>query len=193
MKTNLIGISGKIGSGKDTVGKIIQIFNPEYQIKKFADKLKERIALTWNIERQKLEDQDFKNTLVPQLRITWRQLMQLEGESMRRIDLNYWCKALFNDYRRSLRNVKDISTSGMRTSMLQADYPSWLITDVRYPNEVKAIEDRDGIVIRVDRDVKLVDHESETALDNYDFKYRIDNNGTIEQLVEKVKNLDVLN
>ena len=40
-KNNLIGISGKIGSGKDTVGSILQDYSDnDYQIKKFADKLK---------------------------------------------------------------------------------------------------------------------------------------------------------
>jgi very-short-patch-repair endonuclease len=30
-------------------------------------------------------------------------------------------------------------------------------------------------------------HESETALDNHDFKHRIENNGSIEELIEKVR------
>jgi hypothetical protein len=56
--------------------------------------------------------------------------------------------------------------------------PDWIITDVRFPNEVKAIEDRGGIVIRVNRDsIKSNDeHPSETALDHYPFKYLIRNN-----------------
>ena len=31
------------------------------------------------------------------------------------------------------------------------EYPNWIITDCRFPNEAKAIKDRDGISIRVNR------------------------------------------
>lgn len=95
MKNNLIGISGKIGSGKDTVGKILQAFTTEknmdgvvgelgndmlkntsiiksvlngnlwygintYQIKKFADKLKDIVCLLIGCTREQLEDREFK-------------------------------------------------------------------------------------------------------------------------------------
>lgn len=248
MKYNLIGVSGKIGSGKDLTGIIIQYLNHnkeysnsdtlnfekreylfdyfkksgDFQIKKFADKLKQRIAFTWNIDKNKLEDQGFKNTLVPELGITWRELMQLEGSKMRDIDEDYWVKALFVDYKRSLRNVKNVPTTGMRTSMLQANFPNWIITDVRYPNEADTIIDKGGIVIRVNRpknnllghydccktkdgyciknekeycenNMCEMEHESETALDNYDkFHSIINNNGTIEELVNKIKNLHII-
>ena len=32
-------------------------------------------------------------------------------------------------------------------------------------------------------------HPSETALDNHSFDYTIDNNGTIEELIEKVREI----
>lgn len=93
--------------------------------------------------------------------------------------------------------------------------PNWIITDMRFPNELNAVEDRGGITIRVERK-KLItseiesslgnslgkvtwipipgvdtvaEHPSETALDNVPFKYNIDNSGTIEELVEKVKEI----
>ena len=87
--------------------------------------------------------------------------------------------------------------------------PNWIITDVRFPNEADAIKQRNGILIRVNRDLVIGEddfgytrvsinqaekdgiidpqHESETALDDYKFDYIIDNNGTIEELTEKVK------
>ena len=79
------------------------------------------------------------------------------------------------------------------TKLLQRkNYPMWIITDCRFKNELQAIKDRDGIVIRVNRNnslFKSVIHESETALDNAKFDYIIDNNGTIEELIEKVKEI----
>ena len=35
--------------------------------------------------------------------------------------------------------------------------------------------------------INTIQHPSETALDDYQFDYVIDNNGTIEELIEKVK------
>ena len=70
-------------------------------------------------------------------------------------------------------------------------YPSWCITDVRFPNEVKAIKDKEGIVIRINRESDYNStHFSETALDNYeDFDYTIDNNNCIDCLIEQVKEI----
>jgi hypothetical protein len=94
MNTNLIGISGKIGSGKDTVAHIIQYLtlDPEvfsmkdediladlehksyvasksrYKIKKFAGKLKTMASLLTGIPVEKFEDQEFKKE---ELGIEW--------------------------------------------------------------------------------------------------------------------------
>ena len=77
-----------------------------------------------------------------------------------------------------------------------------IITDLRFPNEVKAVKDRGGITIRINRPdfvenaltgekfpVKVYkqEHESETALDNYKFDYEIQNDGTIAELIDKVE------
>ncbi len=77
---NLVAISGKLRSGKDTVGKIVQILttfpkmstervvehlhkdlaNSEYKIKKFADKLKDIVCILIGCTREQLEDSEFK-------------------------------------------------------------------------------------------------------------------------------------
>ena len=84
----IISISGKAGSGKDTVGKIIQyltlddeVFSKtnadvvadiehngycasrsEWQIKKYSDKLKDIVCILIGCTREQLEDQEFKET-----------------------------------------------------------------------------------------------------------------------------------
>jgi hypothetical protein len=68
---------------------------------------------------------------------------------------------------------------------------------MRFPNEMKAVEERKGVTIRVVRPSFMVDgkvitkdlHPSETALDNAEFDYEIINDGTIEDLVEKVREI----
>lgn len=68
---------------------------------------------------------------------------------------------------------------------------NWIITDVRFPNEAEAIKDRGGFIIRIDRPgVEPVNaHPSETALDNWDFDYRIAN---ASDLVALKQTVDVL-
>lgn len=79
----IYSISGKIGSGKDLVAKIIQyltteknpdyqefylkyfqtnknIENPFFEVRKWADKLKDIVCLLLNCTREQLEDRDFK-------------------------------------------------------------------------------------------------------------------------------------
>jgi homoaconitase/3-isopropylmalate dehydratase large subunit len=53
----------------------------------------------------------------------------------------------------------------------QEDPDLALIADCRFPNEVKAVKNAGGIVIKLNRNVYDSDHSSETALDkeNYDY------------------------
>lgn len=66
--------------------------------------------------------------------------------------------------------------------------PNWLISDMRYLNEVKKVEKENGITIRINREnIPHLDHISETALDEYKkFTYTIDNNGTLQDLEKQV-------
>lgn len=207
----IIGINGKIGVGKDTVGEIIQKLcatnnGPEFEIKKFAGKLKQIASLLTGIPVEKFEDQEFKKTLlgpewgtvnknvlnsIPAFEdvqfnhlMSVRELLQKLGtEAMRDgLHTNVWVNALFADYTSTDSN--------------------WIITDMRFPNEMEAIVARSGITIRVMRsfnhkmgskETGTLDltplHPSETALDDAEFDYEIINDGEIVDLIEKVKEI----
>jgi len=70
-------------------------------------------------------------------------------------------------------------------------------TDYRYPNEIQRIKSLSWIVgkvitVRIDRPGHISnrpDHISETALDDYDFDYRIVNDGSLEEYRQKVVEL----
>jgi hypothetical protein len=272
----IIGVSGKIGSGKDTVGKIIQyltdidtdsdsttyeeylqtlVFDaPKWEIKKFAGKVKQIISLLTGISVQALEKEEVKNRKLPdewirygyadgfkhihedgvkttvminkqcdkeryelelktnwqtayKTHLTYRELLQIVGTDLFRNKFHEdtWINALFVDYKAwgqyeySEMYLKEHPNSKGTELM----FPNWVITDLRFPNEAKAIKDRDGIIIRINRPIVKDDgrwskykhvmlqtkhnHSSETSLDDYNFDYTIDNNTTIEELVEKVK------
>ncbi len=222
----IIGINGKIGSGKDTVGKIIQwLTKPEpdgqyigfqtyddytleklspFKIKKFAGKLKQTASLLTGIDIEKFEDQEFKKTNLSDewsslqqsgrskvlLPMTVREFLQKLGtEAMREgLHTNVWVNALFADYKYEIhRSEVPTRAAGF---IDQHVYPNWIITDMRFPNEMEAVELRKGVTIKVVRPGTSVGtHPSETALDDAYFDHVISNNGTIQDLVEKVRQI----
>jgi hypothetical protein len=271
----IIGINGKIGSGKDTVGRIIQYLTSEsgnsnssrhrtyeeflkrgggsnlrnfdqhyvsdWEIKKFAGKLKTIASLLTGIPIEKFEDQEFKKTYLGEEwnspynipfsgpdfvehdgGMTVRTLLQKLGTEAMRDGLheNVWVNALFADYRIIPAKFEDLK-EGEDILTKEWEYPNWIITDMRFPNEMKAVKERKGITIRVVRehDIKVQHsgdpddfhiekfdntnpkhvalklgqllnlHPSETALDDAEFDYEIINDGTIEDLIEKVKEI----
>jgi len=234
----IIAISGRMNSGKDTVGKIIQILtnfpemsserivqhlnkdltNNKFEIKKFADKLKDMVCLILGCTREQLEDRDFKEKelgeewwvydlgdhLVPRwgfdlnsdnemceerylVKLTPRRILQLLGTEAGREIIHplIWINALMSEY-----VAKGVPTRA------DSYYPNWIITDLRFKNELKAVKDRGGITIRVERpNERETDaseralHPSETALDNFKFDYVVYNTGTIEDLIKKIKDI----
>ena len=133
-------------------------------------------------------------------------LQQLGTEVGRVIHPNFWVNALFSEYdkfenidsydcKTGLKNCIKNHECHTCKEVIKTYKSNWIITDVRFPNEAKAVENRQGILIRVIRGIYPNDsinqqaHSSETALDNYNFKYVIDNNGTIEELIEEVKQI----
>ena len=238
----IIGINGKIGSGKDTVGKIIQwLTKPEldgqyigfqtyddatlerlspFKIKKFAGKLKQIGNILTGIPVEKFEDQEFKKTLlgpewgtikenplnsIPVFEnvnflhmMSVREFLQKLGTEAMRDGLHkeVWVNALFADYKWYTKEWDELGNETLGA------YPNWIITDMRFPNELDAVILREGITIRVVRphgytnphtgeykEMPLSYHSSETALDDAEFDYEILNDGTIEDLIEKVREI----
>jgi hypothetical protein len=237
----IIGISGKIGSGKDTIGKIIQYlisneynkmsyssfclieerwYNSNYwQIKKFAGKLKQIVSILTGISVEDLEKEDVKNSQLPDYwhkfdennhylePDTVREILQKVGTECMRNNLhsNVWVNALFSDYKiryinqatgkETLIGNYEYYKNGLDTKaeIVTKEEPNWVITDMRFPNELKAVKDRNGITIRVNRYDLIYTtenrHISELALDKAEFDYIINNDSTIEDLIKQVKEI----
>lgn len=203
----IISITGKIGSGKDTVAQIIQECTPyhKWEIQKWAGKLKTIAEIISGIPKEKFEDQDFKYTNLPKCwdrqvqsgrykttqSMTVRDLLQLLGtEAMRNgLHTNVWVNALMSDYTPTHYAVGALETE---LSEKSAVYPNWIITDTRFPNELDAVRDQKGITIKVHRpgrktDEKQAQHASEVALDHVtDWDYVISNDGDLSDLRGKV-------
>ena len=135
------------------------------------------------------------------VKLTPRLLLQLLGTECGRqiIHPNIWVNALMSEYNGvicSKKESNDFVLAG--EEKIYVKYPNWIITDVRFSNEAKAIKDRGGILIRIERDYILtgepedpkIQHESETALDNHqNWNYVIENNTDIVGLIQKIKDI----
>lgn len=206
----IIGLGHKKQVGKDTVAKILRYItwekengfivdkkyitqelqksyaeefnNIKWITMSFADKLKEVASIVFDIRKEYWNDPSVKASLVSNYNLTGREILQRIGESFRKeISPDIWVNSLFSRY----------DNLNYREYLGDVVKPNLIITDVRMPNEAQAIKDRGGILIRVDRETGYKDnHISETALDDYqDWDYIIDNNGTLEELINKVKEL----
>ena len=121
---------------------------------------------------------------------TPRFLLQFIGTDLLRNQLHpeIWVNSLMSEYKPYLTSnypVDDLDWEPRRI------YPNWIITDMRFLNEMEAVKKRGGITIRVNRNLEESkdQHESETELDNAEFDYVIDNNSDIQSLIEKVREI----
>ena len=151
---------------------------PYTKLYHFADCLKHLSVSLFDLEpRQVYGTDEDKNSMTPYGQ-TAREFLQYFGtDVMRKIKDSIWV-----DY--TLRCVKEENSEVA------------IIPDVRFPNEVKAIKEANGIVIRLDRDVYSSDHMCESALDqeNFDWKnfdYIIHNNNlTLTRLIQDIQKIN---
>jgi hypothetical protein len=117
----IIGLCGYSKVGKDTLCERLQ----NYERHAFADVLKAQVTLM-------LKQVGIEADLWGKDKEQWRDMLVFWGRKMRSIDRDYWVKQLY-----------------MRTG---SDTEKRIcITDVRYPNEVRWIKSKQGVVIGIDR------------------------------------------
>jgi len=183
MAITIVGISGKKGSGKDEVCKILRSIWGEERGERiaFADALKEELATACGVS---LED-------ISRNKSDYRTGLQWWGTGFRRrfFGQDYWIKQFLN-----------------KLILLPQGTRYVICTDVRFFNEAEIIREIGGTVWRIDRarfdhgvrqelsDI-LDTHPSETELDTYPhFQTTIRNHGTLENLRQEVETaLDMLN
>lgn len=207
----ILGLSSYATGGKDTVARLIQELQPEknWRIVKFSGPLKKIASILTGIPEQKFEDQKFKESFLGKewhteigtpldvifddvqfmKMMSVREFLQKLGTDAVRQGLhpNAWVNAAMSGYKMEHKGY-DANGSPIY------EEPNWIFTDCRFPNEAQAVKDRGGYVIRIDRSgVRPVNnHPSETALDSWDFDYKIANVSdlvSLKQTVAVVMNL----
>lgn len=140
----IIGVCGLIGSGKDTIADYLQNIH-QFRRESFAHTLKDAVASVFGWDRELLEGRTKESRAWREQVDTWwaerldmpnltpRLVLQLWGTEVCRKGFhdNIWIASLENKLRKTTDDV--------------------VISDCRFPNEINAIKQAGGIVIRVMR------------------------------------------
>jgi hypothetical protein len=200
----IIGICGFIGSGKDTAADYLVNFH-EFRRESFANTLKDAVSAVFGWDRDLLEGRTKESRAWRETRDDWwsnrlgreitpRHVLQQWGTEVIRQGFHddMWIASLEN----KLRNSKD----------------HIVITDCRFPNEIKALKEQGGKIIWVQRGItphwygvaasanrgdakarawleKEGIHASEYSWAGTHFDAIVDNNSNIEHLYTQLKSL----
>ena len=209
----IIGVCGFIGTGKDTIADYLVNIH-QFRRESFANTLKDAVASVFGWDRELIEGRtrqarEWREQVDP----WWADRLGMPDLTPRWV-LQYWgtevCRRGFHDniWIASLENKLRNSSDDI------------VISDCRFPNEIKSIKDAGGIVVRVARGpepdwypiaavvnagnkhigwsiakaelAKYNIHASETAWAGTDFDAVLDNNGTLDHLYQQINDL-VLN
>jgi cytidylate kinase len=199
----IVGISGKMQHGKDTVGEYL-ITNYGFKRLSFGDKVKEicieydnstpELREYWNKkvareildnESRALEVDASMQRMCPGI---WKQLTHEECYITKPLHARIRMQRFATDEMRTLD--PDCWVRYVMRKYEQEEGGRWVITDMRFRNEAYWIEATENSQLwRVRRpipDIPGTEHTSETELDDYPFEVFIDNDSTISALHNKV-------
>lgn len=166
----IIGVSGKKRSGKDTLGAAL-VRELGFTRVAFADGVRELVAATYGWPLERVQSEEFKEVMVieedempPQpgvpraLRLTGRDLLQRTGMAARKVFGDdvwikvalakcgpQWCERCGN----TVQAHEAMGASSGCAFKQHHAAGNYVITDVRFPNEVRAIKAAGGKVIRL--------------------------------------------
>ena len=206
----IIGVCGFIGTGKDTIADYLVNIH-QFRRESFANTLKDAVASVFSWDRELLEGRTKQSRAWREQRDEWWS-NRLGKDITPRWVLQYWGTEVFR------QGFHDDIWIASLENKLRNSKDDVVITDCRFPNEIKAIKAAGGKVIRVVRGPepdwydaaisanrgpdgnsswalsrrkleKAKVHASETSWVGTDFDVVIDNNGTLDNLYQQVKRL----
>lgn len=206
----IVGFVGFIGSGKDTAADYLVNFH-EFRRDSFANTLKDAVAAVFGWDRTLLEGRTKEaREWREQVDIWWANRLGIPTLTPRWVLQHWGTDVLRNNFH------DDIWIASLENKMRKTR-DNIVISDVRFPNEIKAIHNSGGIVVRIKRGPdpdwyedavnansgsqnmswlisktkleKLKIHSSETAWVGGNINYTIYNDSTIDDLFTQIKNL----
>lgn len=201
----IIGICGFIGSGKDTIADYLVNFHG-FRRESFANTLKDAVSAVFGWDRVLLEGRtkaarEWREKVDP----WWAERLGMPNLTPRWI-LQYWgtevCRRAFHD---------DIWIASLENK-LRSSQDHVVISDCRFPNEIQSIKNAGGMIVWVKRgdlpdwyytalkanrghvdSINAITakgiHASETSWVGTTFDREIENNSSIDELYEQIKDL----
>lgn len=206
----IIGITGRIGSGKDTIAEYL-IANYGYQRMSYASTLKDAVAAIFHWDREMLEGSTKESREIrEQVDEWWAKRLDMPHLTPRWV-LQYFgtdvCRKAFHD---------DIWIASLENKLTKMGN-NVVISDCRFPNELSSLKRLGATTIRVERgqkpqwylDALIVSkgenhpmysraiqilkengiHASEYSSVGLEYDYEIDNKHTLEDLYCKVDSI----
>jgi hypothetical protein len=203
----IIGVCGLIGAGKDTIADYLVNIH-QFRRESFANTLKDAVSSVFGWDRELLEgrtrhSREWREQIDP----WWADRLGMPTLTPRWV-LQYWGTEVVR------RGFHDDTWIASLENKLRKTTDDTVISDCRFPNEIVAIKNAGGIVVRVARGPdpewyqlaeavnagarnmtwttskialdKFNIHASETAWIGTDFDAVIDNNGTLDHLYSQV-------
>jgi len=177
----IIFLNGFHGSGKDTLGRLIINNNPNYVRVAFADTAKDMTAKKHGFQRQLADIPEEKD----------KARAEYGGQSIR--DL---CRAIWMEiYATNKTMITEIVIKEMIEKLTENPEINFVITDFRYDHDYYKIIETFGkecvLTVKITRDCVAKPNKDkepeEYALEQFTFDKQIENNGTYDELYNKIK------
>lgn len=176
-------------------------FNSTYEKVAFADSLKDTLSVLFGIPVEKFYERDFKEHFyIKGLEITDSPDNALDENSfiemLSKKDFSF-LKTHFITIRQLLQCfgteiVRDLFGDAFWAERaMKHTFDKMIITDLRFKVELEAVRKRNGLVLYIDNpNCTPEQHASESEVlemkNNHDFDFIIENNGTLEDLFNKI-------
>jgi hypothetical protein len=201
----IVGIAGFIGSGKDTIADYLITFKG-FKRMSYAGPLKDAVAAIFDWDRELLEGTtQYSRQWRDTVDIWWAERLNIPHLTPRFV-LQQWGTEVG---RRAFHD--DIWIASVENK-LRSEKDHIVISDCRFPNELKSIKNAGGITIRVNRgpNPEWYDaavqynkgnkhaksileeyniHASEYSSVGLNYDYYVDNSGTVDELHRKIDSI----
>ncbi len=163
MQPPIIGLVGRARVGKDTVASFL---GPHWKVRRLADPVKRACKALYGWTDEALET-NLKEVRCDNLAVTPRQTMVHITQSIRSfMGSDFFTRRFFDTW----------------------DGQPIVIPDVRFAHDIQEIHKRGGITIKILRTGGPL-HEFETEINSHRTTYEITNDGTIDELREKINKI----